>query len=232
MRTTRTRLAVILFAALALTTSLSVFTYDHAHAAGSCAGVSNLTYCVSFSPSWTFKSPSPSKGGVSRCVVYKVSGHIGYNTVLVSPKQNLGKWTNITLINPVLTASVTSYNGSTCGSAANLNAITLEQSWSGYACSFNPSISFGAPWSVGVSFWPSCGNRNLADHNYSNNSTSSHYSQGNTGSNSHFGDFTGDALNSKPCYGVFVDSSITVGSNGDNFTSSAKEVCLPWQHSA
>ncbi len=32
----------------------------------------------------------------------------------------------------------------------------------GYKCSFNPSYSFGIPWSVGVSFTPDCGNKNVA----------------------------------------------------------------------
>lgn len=38
----------------------------------------------------------------------------------------------------------------------------VDQAWYYHTCSANPSIGVGAPWSVGVSVTPTCGNKNAA----------------------------------------------------------------------
>jgi len=57
----------------------------------------------------------------------------------------------------------------------------MTQLWSGWSCSFNPSISASLPWGISVGGWPSCGNRNRARHGTSYGA-SSFYEQFNSGS--------------------------------------------------
>jgi hypothetical protein len=42
----------------------------------------------------------------------------------------------------------------------------MGQDWTGYSCSFNPSISVSIRWVISVGFWPSCGNRTQAEHHH------------------------------------------------------------------
>src|SRR5260370_21007288 len=84
-----------------------VFAYSHAHAATPavlCGGQSGYQHCFHFSKSWTFKSGLTYQGACCVQVTYSLPGNIGYDT----HTDLLGNttWTHLTLLDPVLTASV------------------------------------------------------------------------------------------------------------------------------
>jgi hypothetical protein len=116
---------------------------------------------VKYGKSWTFKSKK-----IKRCIAIKVTGSISYTERVESaphsPVQTF-HWQHQTLRSPALTIRVFGLkpNGR-CGAAARLVKVNLRQAWTGYACNFNPSLSFSAPRGISISGWPSCGKRNQA----------------------------------------------------------------------
>jgi len=171
------------------------------------------------------------------CVTFAVHGTFTYKTT--TGRGNV-QWTEQRLRDPALRISFTNLSNGSCGKAAVPNKVAIQQHWTGYACSFNPSItlSVGAPASVSISVsgWPSCGNRKQAVYATSPPyDGKSYYNQYNSGSPTAFGKFVGwkppgNAPIPHPCYGVFPSATIYRGSNSDSFgagnLSNSKEVCL------
>jgi hypothetical protein len=52
-----------------------------------------------------------------------------------------------------------------------MNKVTYRNYYYGYTCSFNPSFSAGAPWSVGVGVTPECGEETVAKYGASESRT-------------------------------------------------------------
>lgn len=176
-----------------------------------------------YSRSWTFKS-----GLIDACVTLVASGNISYTFSVTSIKfLTLYHWDNQRLNVPKLTATIHSYHDGSCTKTVKKTTkMEMGQSWSGYSCSFNPSLSVGIPWAFGIGFWPSCGNRDQAHFHTTYPVTSSSYTQGNTGNQASFGDY-GSQAPTGPCYGVYVWGSAYEGATSDSFTSGAQSVCLP-----
>jgi len=107
----------------------------------------------------------------------------------------------------------------------------MGQFWTGYSCSFNPSLSASAPWGVSVGGWPSCGYRMQAGFTSNPDGPSAVFHQYNTGAQVSFGDHAGATKANDPCYGVFVSATADRGSNSESFGinsgSKSKKVCLP-----
>lgn len=177
---------------------------------------------VSFSDSYTFKSRP-----LGICADFTVSGNISYTDVRISDGKGgvFYDWQNQKLNSPKLTASIHKYAGGSCTGAATVSRISLGQFWTGYSCSFNPTLSVSFPWGVSFGGWPSCGNRNRAAHTTSYGSGGS-YTQDNTGSPTRFGGFDGSPKD-LPCYGVIVSATAYEGNSSDSFTSNSREVCVP-----
>jgi hypothetical protein len=106
----------------------------------------------------------------------------------------------------------------------------MGQHWTGYACSYNPSISIGFPWAIGVGFWPSCGSRDQADYEHNYTGTSSHYKMYNSGDPASFGTYYSIGVPSRhpapPCYGFYVTASASKGQASDDYDSGTGELCL------
>jgi hypothetical protein len=104
----------------------------------------------------------------------------------------------------------------------------MRQAWTGFACSFNPSLGVSFPWGISFSGWPSCGSRNQLERSTTGTGVHNHYFQANSGAPGSFGNYTSVATIVAPCYGVFP--TITIHSNGgtDTFIGGAQKVCLPW----
>jgi hypothetical protein len=96
------------------------------------------------------------------CVVFTVSGKITY--AAVSGPRGVVEWRNQRLTNPTLAASVHRYDRGSCTGRSTLTRLSMTQLWSGWSCSFNPSVSASLPWGLSFGGWPSCGNRNRARH--------------------------------------------------------------------
>ncbi len=142
-----------------------------------------LTRSQSFNVSWTFKSK---KLGV--CVTFSVSGKISY-TAVQGPHSML--WKDQKLKSPTLTAKVHAYNKGRCTGSAKLRKISMGQFWTGYSCSFNPSLSASAPCGVSIGGWPSCGNRKRAGFTSNPDGPSAVFHQYNTGARVSFANHTG-----------------------------------------
>jgi hypothetical protein len=174
---------------------------------------------VRFKESWTFKSKP-----LGECVAFDVTGRIKYNAVTNGHSSVF--WTDQKLTLPTIFAKVYAYKHGRCTHRrATVTKIDMGQYWTGYSCSFNPSLSVSLPWGISFGGWPSCGSRNRAEHKSSYGKGAS-FTQNNTGSPTAFGNYTGTAQ-SPPCYGVFVGSTAYRHNTSDSFESSAKKICLP-----
>jgi hypothetical protein len=181
------------------------------------------------SRTWTFRSKK-----LHRCIKFRDKGTIHFTRqALPNPHDPPPefKFTSIKLTDPLLTATVTHYTKShKCTTRATLSKLSMGQHWTGYSCSFNPSLSASFPWGVSIGGWPNCGNRRQARFTGPPFGRSSHYTQANSGSPTRFGNETINFQAAAPCYGVFVSAvgfinSHTSDSYGANGTHSGK-VCL------
>jgi hypothetical protein len=140
------------------------------------------------------------------------------------------EWKNIKLTAPKITADIHTYGGGSCIGPATVNKLTMGQYWTGYSCVFNPSLSVSIPWGISFGGWPSCGNRHRAGFSTTYNTTSSVYTQNNSGSPTGFGNVASAVRSNHPCYGVFISAVAYVGSSSDSFGassgSSSRRVCL------
>jgi hypothetical protein len=186
-----------------------------------------------YKKSWTFKSAP-----LRRCVYITASGNITYTL----SKNNGGRgqtidyWTNQRLNNATLSISIVAMgrNGS-CLRSAKVDGADLQQDWTGYGCSFNPSLGFSYPWGVSFSLWPSCGDRHQVGYESDPPGSYSSYHQYNSGSRASFGDYSQPFyVTSNPCYGVYPTIIIYLRGSSDSYgagDSRAQAVCLPWHGS-
>jgi hypothetical protein len=173
---------------------------------------------IKYHNSWLFKSHP-----LKRCITLATHGTIKYTAVThPNPRDPPPTITfkNIKLTDPVVTATVTYLRKSgSCGSRVSLSKISLGQHWTGYSCSFNPSLSVSFPWGVSVGGWPVCGGRKQASYTTSYGS-GSFYKQSNSGSPTQFGNVTIDAGQTAPSYGVFASVVAYVGRTSDSYGAS------------
>jgi hypothetical protein len=180
-----------------------------------------VKHAKTYAATWTFKD-----GALRRCITYTVTGGLKYDTQVLEPSGDV-EWTNQRLSpQPTFRASVHAYDSGRCGGSAKLYSISMGQYWSGYSCSFNPSVSFSAPWGIGVSFWPSCGDKSQVGYTSGYGSSSS-YTQYTSGVPPvTFGDY-GGLPGQNPCYGLYVSSQNYVSSHTSNiYQSSSYKLCL------
>jgi hypothetical protein len=180
-----------------------------------------IKHTRTYTATWTFRD-----GSLQRCVTYTVTGSIKYDTQVQEPSGVI-EWTNQRLSpQPTLGASVHSYGGGRCGGPAKLYTISMGQHWSGYSCDFSPSISFAAPWGIGVSFWPSCGDKSQVGY-ISDYGSSSSYTQYTSGVPPvTFGAYE-SLIDEPPCYGLYVSSQNYLSSHtSDIYQSGIHEFCL------
>jgi hypothetical protein len=124
--------------------------------------------------------------------------------------------------------------------SASVTSLDEAQYWSGYDCSFTPSISVSYPWGFSVGGWPDCGNRARAWWSTSYGS-GSHFEQFNTGNptpDTFRNEYVtppigGSPEPAGPCYGVYVTSTIKLHTGStwisDSFSvskSEAQQVCV------
>lgn len=180
-----------------------------------------IKHSKTYTATWTFKDAS-----LQRCVTYTVTGGIKYDTQVQQPSGAI-VWTDQRLSpQPTFQARVYAYGGGQCGGPAKLYTVSMGQHWSGYSCSFNPSVSFAAPWGIGVSFWPSCGDKSQVGYtsDYGSSSSYTQYTDGVPPVT--FGTY-GGLPGQNPCYGLYVSSQNYVSSHtSDIYQSSLDELCL------
>ena len=176
----------------------------------------------SFNVYWNFNAVH-----INRCIRFRVKGDITYT---YGTAGRSWEWSNIKLNDPVLTAYVYPYNR--CGSgSATTTSIEMAQEWTGYSCSFNPSVSVSVPWGIAFGGWPDCSNRNQAGDDTSYSDTSTNYLQGNSGDPADFPIYEEDnSPTAAPCYGVYTSGTGWVNNHSDSYdaanSSGAQRVCL------
>lgn len=181
----------------------------------------DLNTTMAYSKAWTFHS-APLK----LCAYFEVKGSISYTeTVAGGSHGSQFNYTGITVKNPVVEATMENYNGTTCSGSKSTSKWVMAQSWSGYSCSFNPSISVSAPWGISLSFWPSCSNRDQASYGTSYGSGTK-YAQNNSGFDFSYGNYSSASTDTPPCYGVRVTGTAWEGNTSDNYQSGSDSVCL------
>ncbi len=172
------------------------------------------------------------------CVYVTLTGKVTYTTVAGSVF-----WSGAThrqwiisqpkVVSPkaeVTFKNYSSYSG--CYAAGTADGVSITQRWSGYECSMNPSISVAVPFSLSVGFWPSCANRNRASYASSYSQADlARFTQYNSSAAVKFGTVSDlDAKPAAPCYGAFVDITVTQKSgsqaSSDSGHTGAKKVCL------
>ncbi|HVB43559.1 MAG TPA: hypothetical protein VNF47_12750 [Streptosporangiaceae bacterium] len=179
--------------------------------------------------SWTFVSKH-----LRSCVVYTAYGSFTY-TLWRAINRRTGNvaiyWTNQTLNDPTLHAKVYVYSPKfrDCAGSRKVTKIQIGQHWTGYACSFNPSLSVSIPWGIGISAWPTCGTRNQASHTTTYGRRSA-VTQFNSGSPAHIAQHVAAVPDRghapPPCYGVYAHSVVTQGGTSDSFSGNPQRVCL------
>ncbi len=188
----------------------------------------NKNFSVTYSRSWTFKTSH-----LHRCVVLTASGTFAYHLKGTEFRSKDYEWSHQRLSDPTITASVQNYSKGKCSGRANVSKISLAQYWTGYGCSYNPSIGFSVPWGISFSLWPNCGDRNQVGYK-THYGRGSRFRQFNSGSPASFGNFSENVgRHSKPippCYGVYPATTIYVGNSSDSYGAgnlhSAGRVCL------
>jgi hypothetical protein len=164
------------------------------------------------------------------CSYFKVSGTITYTeSVSGGPHGASFNYTGITVRNPVLQSYVTPLIKGKCSGKKNVTRMVMGQAWTGYSCSFNPSISVSAPWGISLSFWPSCQNREQASYTTSY-PTQHSFMQSNSGFNFGYGNYSSASHDVPPCYGVRVTGVLTIKNRSDSYQSGANSVCLKSLH--
>jgi hypothetical protein len=181
---------------------------------------------AAYKKTWTFKSKD-----IGVCVVFTATGTATY-TVTFKPGRQFGTytWSNQELDDPSLVAVVYHYARGTCKGSAKATGMDMGQSWTGWACSYNPSLSISVPWALSFGFWPSCGQRDQVDRRHYYSGTCSSYKMYNSGDKASFGNYTVEVLPHNkpvpPCYGVYVGGTVYEGDSSDSYASSAQELCL------
>lgn len=183
-----------------------------------------------YKKSWTWKSRA-----LGICTVLRVTGYFKYTT---KTGRNNVQYINQVVHSPRLTAYVYALrrSGRCTRSAVRVRRFQIAQHWTGYSCSFNPHISVSATitgLSVGISGWPSCGNRNQAIYETSYG-PGNHAIQDNTGSPIAFGNTTSWGSPTSPpppvCYGVYPSAEIWKPHHSDSFgvgnLHTSGKVCL------
>lgn len=221
------RWAALLALAFAFALILPVATAGSASAAAPSVSVPLGNFKHSYKESWTFKSKD-----IGICVTFTVTGSITYS-VSYSPTGKFEftyTWSKQKLNNPTLQAVIHGYNGGRCNKAAKATDMDMGQNWTGYECSFNPSLSFSLPWAVSFGFWPSCSQRNQAEYHHFYPGTYSSYTQYNSGDPGGFGNYNSvipiDGTPKPPCYGVYVSGTAYEKNKTDSYVSGSKQVCL------
>ncbi|WP_344848962.1 hypothetical protein [Kribbella ginsengisoli] len=100
------------------------------------------------------------------CLNYSVTGTLTYKAVRYGPVDgNIDyRVASPQVVAPTLTVNGYQYDSVSHGCTRKPLAwlkLDVQHAYKGYGCSFNPSISVQVPFSIGVGFWPSCGNRKV-----------------------------------------------------------------------
>jgi hypothetical protein len=219
--------AVVAALAISLAYALSIGGNAPASAATRGPDENLGNFKVTYNKSWTFKSKP-----LGICVIFDVRGNFTYHVTkgVAGTKAFEDTWSSQHLNDATLEANIHDYARGSCIGPATATSMDMSQQWTGYSCSFNPSLSISVPWAVSVGFWPSCGDRNLAKHHTSYSDDSSYYIQYNTGDKLRIGNYSSayppGGHPSPPCYGVYVEGTPHEQMLSDSYVSGAKEVCL------
>ena len=187
-------------------------------------------WTAKYSKTFTFKSRD-----LGVCAKFTASGKITYTTTYTTAvKAAFVHWIDQVVKDPTLKVVLFNYS---CTKRQGVHGVSIGQHWTGYSCSFNPSISVDASvdgLSLSVSAWPSCGDRQQAIYKTHYGGGSQHI-QFNSGSPIGFGEYTDQVtgvglLFPPPCYGVYPSAVIYDHGNSDSYGAgnihASGKVCL------
>lgn len=177
---------------------------------------------------WFNRSSTIHFADIDVCARVYVSGTVTYDKYR-STRQV--RYNNIRVNNPKVRVYTYDRSGSTCTwTRKTIGKLRINHRWSGYACSFDPSIGVSFPWGISVEGWAGCGNEQQARRQTTYFSNTSYYQQSNSGAPVTFGNevYGQQSLNAGPCYGVYADiTAWNLSENVSDFNrSSKKQICL------
>ncbi|MEV5003058.1 hypothetical protein [Nocardioides sp. LML1-1-1.1] len=140
------------------------------------------------------------------------------------------------LSNNTLTVTTFKPNGSSCTSTPkNYLRLSAKLKARGYSCKWSQSISVGVPWQASYSFWPDCGNRELAGWSAKDENGGHYFKMSKTND---VVKFTGSQeTNWSPtkrsnltwgCLGVAADLTPKTGTAVDTKTTKKIKICPTW----
>ena len=182
---------------------------------------------VTYNKSWTFKSRH-----LGICVIFDARGNFTYHVTesTEGTKALVDTWSKQHVNDPTLEADIHAYAKGTCTGAATTTSMDMGQQWTGYACSYNPSLAISVPWAISFGFWPSCGDRNMARRHTSYSDGSGYYIQYNSGDPVRIANYSSvfgaTEKPSPPCYGVYVEGTAYEHMISDSYQSPSRRVCL------
>jgi hypothetical protein len=173
-----------------------------------------------YTKKWTWKTHK-----LGLCIEFTATGEITYTTTYtVVGHAAQVTWTKQKLSGPTLREET--FNIS-CKRHVRPAEVDISQSWTGYSCSFNPSLGFSVPWGISVSGWPGCSSQKsqavyATKYPPPGTRRSWHWTQYNSGSPTGFGDYTDPVtgvglLNPPPCYGVYPSATVYYRDSSDSY---------------
>ncbi|GAA1964072.1 hypothetical protein GCM10009798_25230 [Nocardioides panacihumi] len=178
------------------------------------------------------------------CINYSGKATVNYNAVRYGPTSGSPAYYDYWLKGIKLSSTSVTYRVVRYDSVSHACTTTgvkwkrleASQHWSGYSCSFNPSISVQYPFGAGVSFWPSCGKRKQATYRSTYDRANGLAGPAQTQGTSNDQTFANNHVAYQPtykaapakgaCYGVWVGMHWYVGSADNQRNFGAHRLCL------
>jgi hypothetical protein len=177
------------------------------------------------------------------CVKTQFQGVINFRANFETWKRSIERDTlylyfidNVSLSNNTMTVSTFKPNGSTCTTTSkNYETLKAKLKVRSYSCDMNPSLSVSVPWSVGASFWPDCGDKELAGWSMTDDNGGHSFKMSHTNDVVRFGG--SQSTNWSPtkrtgltwnCGGAAADLTVKTGAGGDTKTSAKIKYCPTW----
>jgi hypothetical protein len=174
------------------------------------------------------------------CVHYTITGKLKYVAKRYGPTAMLNNvdWRleNLRVVTPTLAAQTYKYDPGSHACTSRRQRVSqfeFSERYAGYACDWNPSITISAPLAVGISFWPSCGNKPAGIFEGRRNKPGTGLTKGWDSDfarydDQHLGLTRKGGHPDKPkCYGVVARFDITIGGSARAFKSPIRHKICP-----
>lgn len=177
----------------------------------------------------------------SMCLRWVAAGVLNYRTGYEKTTDSSGsryayQIDGVNLTHNTVKVNAFKRDGTKCTSTRTpWSKLIIDERMSTYSCSWNPTFSVSAPFSVSVSVsWPKCGDRDLARNRVVTSKRSSTFTMNNTGGKVTFKKLQGQAFDnpdSKPtwkCYAAHLRIGVQTAKASDWNDTNKLKICPAW----